>query len=377
MLGSKAQVAKIIIGLPMQNAILVVTSNLNIAVVQIGGIARYIFENGFDCECELIKYHLKGKLLCVFGRPKGRNDTVHIILRLQKENAPDLVSVLTYSRKKQEVVDAIFQEMTPFFAAERNNIICSHTNQQISAQSNWKSCYSGDSDIMTLELESSSAVHPRSTLCGWFGTRKGALHKFYFNLALNRFDSEILYQFHDSSILSIQEVGDSYLLVSMIGVHSQALKLVRKRCLKPQHNSKPEVVSLMTTIKNLSKDSEILQVSTNGRFILYGHKTTTLNSGGFEIFSTSASDNLISERDPQTNSLIYLPLKTMEQCFPADSLKSITNLVGAEMRHIEMDGIHFGKNCVRDGIRITIFTTDANAAGITIRNSSVIQHAVA
>ncbi|CUS22962.1 LAQU0S07e04170g1_1 [Lachancea quebecensis] len=371
-LGAVSQKAKFITLLPSSNAAVVVTSYLCVLLVELQGGARYIHKRDLvsGAESEIVRAHLTSDSLCIFGKPVNQTNAVFVTINLSNES-PQLTRTFHYSGRKLEVFDAITNDFDQAFLAQSSVLTVSKIPNQETAIPHWHALYKSKSDIMSLEIDYTCSVSERAPARGWLGTRNGGVYQWTDRSGSKKSSTELIYSFRDLSVVSLKSIDGEYLLVSLVGKQAQFLYVLSK-VQRHANRRHPAVLSLRTTFKNFSKDTEIIEISSNGRFILYGHAGEISSGGGFEVFSTLATDNFASEKDSDTATPVYFPLRTMRECFPPSALDSVRSLLRVELHDVQRGSYCFGKKSSRDGLTVSLLTEDFDTAGISLRNSRLL-----
>ncbi|AQZ18798.1 YGL176C [Zygosaccharomyces parabailii] len=108
------------------------------------------------------------------------------------------------------------------------------------------------------------------------------------------------------SIISIKTTETlGIIFVSAVGGNKQVLFMLDTL----MDNCKP-LVKFQTTFLNLTKTSEIFDVSTEGHYICYGSLTARNGKGDVEIFSSYLQDNLKYER---LETMVFYPLRSLSR----------------------------------------------------------------
>lgn len=109
------------------------------------------------------------------------------------------------------------------------------------------------------------------------------------------------------SIVSIKAVDtEGLIFVSAISDGNQQALLMVDTLLNTEN---PVLVEFQTTFSNFTNDQEFFDVSSDGRFLLYGSAAACRGLGDFEIFSSHLGDNLAYDHkdDPRT----FYPLRSL------------------------------------------------------------------
>ncbi|KAM3162643.1 hypothetical protein ACU8KH_02898 [Lachancea thermotolerans] len=372
-IGAVPQKAKFITLLPCSNAAIVVTNYLCVLLVELQGGARYIHRRDLaaGAESEVVAVHLRGNSLCIFGKPINQTDTAFIVINLSNE-PPLLTHTFHYSGRKHEILDAIANDSEQVFLAQKNVLVASTTSDRKTTAPRWHTLYKAKSDIMSLEMDYTSSTFQSVPTRGWLGTRNGEVYQWTNSLENKNSSAKLIYPLRDLSVLSLKGISDDYLLVSLVGKQTQVLYILPKKAHKLTSRRHPAVLSLRTTFRNFSKETEIIEASSDGRFVIYGHVGDISSGGGFEVFSTLASDNLANKRHPDTVAPVYFPLRTMHQCFPPSTLDSVRSLLRVELHDVQKGNLYFGQMSSKDGIAVSLLTEDFDTAGISMRNSRLL-----
>ncbi|QLQ82614.1 hypothetical protein HG537_0H03770 [Torulaspora globosa] len=117
------------------------------------------------------------------------------------------------------------------------------------------------------------------------------------------------------SIVSIKTTDTKGLIfVSAISGDSQQILLLLDPMLEPED---PTLVTFRTSFSNMTKDQEFFEVTSDGRFLLYGSTAAANGHGDFEVFSSHLGDNLAHERNGR--SFTFFPLNSLRNGYLEDS----------------------------------------------------------
>lgn len=134
----------------------------------------------------------------------------------------------------------------------------------------------------------------------FLGCRNGSLYRVAFNNTAGFHDYQLIHNFK-SPIISISITSNGDQLISVVGQPFQKLGILK------QHGVKvPLKILFKTRFQNFTRNTEILNVSSDGNFFVYG---STLSSD-FEIFSLLPEYNLIYDYEQDNDLLIYYPWKS-------------------------------------------------------------------
>ncbi|AMD22604.1 HHL166Wp [Eremothecium sinecaudum] len=131
--------------------------------------------------------------------------------------------------------------------------------------------------------------------------------------------SKLFFSF-DKPILSMKCISrTNFIAVSIIGYPQQNLCIINATA----KSENPVVVQFNTKFQNVFKVTEIFSITGDGKFLLYGTTSAGDGRGDFEIFSTDVQEEVVTDFDKSNLITIVYKLKTMDDCFPNNSLKKL------------------------------------------------------
>lgn len=175
-----------------------------------------------------------------------------------------------------------------------------------------------NSDILCLAAETSD----ESAVRLYAGCRDGSIYAIEMSVTegQEKIVSKKRYEFPDvRSILSLKTTDlEGILFVSAISSDTQIL-LMLDMFLEP---NECKAVLFKTSFSNMTEKDEIFDVSSDGRFLLYGSTTSCDGHGDFELFSSHLGDNVVHERCD--GMMTVFPLKTLRNNYAKeDDLKNL------------------------------------------------------
>lgn len=212
----------------------------------------------------------------------------------------------------------------------------------------------------------------------WFGCRNGSIYQALHNCFLG-FTTNTLFCSFNGSIINLVPLGSNLLLASIAGNEDNLRILDTKHAGRSKN---PTMIILKTKFKNVTRDTELLKVVNNGKYILYGNTRANDGIGGFEIFSIDPDNNLVQDTDNASKAVVYYPIMDMNKCFPEGSLSHMRGILGVDIRFCkakelrrytansseefsfkDSDSEHYH----RGEFRLSMLTNDDDASGIALR----------
>ncbi|QLQ80958.1 hypothetical protein HG537_0E03130 [Torulaspora globosa] len=128
------------------------------------------------------------------------------------------------------------------------------------------------------------------------------------------------------SIISIKTTDTKgVIFVSAISDDNQQILLLLDTMLEPGDCT---LATFRTSFSNVTKDQEFFEVTSDGRFLLYGSTAGGNGHGDFEVFSSHLGDNLVHERNGR--SFTFFPLNSLRNGYLEHS--DYSALRGLELR---------------------------------------------
>lgn len=136
------------------------------------------------------------------------------------------------------------------------------------------------------------------------------------------------------SILSMKTTDlEGILFISAISNDSQVLMML-DLMLDPADCI---LVTFNTSFFNMTEEHEVFEVTSNGRFLIYGSTASHDGRGDYELFSSNQADNLVHEKSG--NGITFFPLKTLRKDY----------LMSSDLQELGLRAVGFGKlapNCL-------------------------------
>ncbi|SCU84698.1 LAFA_0D11474g1_1 [Lachancea sp. 'fantastica'] len=382
-LGSAAQVAVAICCLPKTNGFLVVTHRMNVVYMREGQVPIYLSQSPSTDVFELdsLKMHSGNGQLCLLMKIKEKNCYSLFNVQLNSSDVPQIFSISICPELNSEIRDALFVGAnTCVWVAQGNEILAldvqegRSTYRLSTSKGRAKRRSRERSDVMCVEFASSRSLSNNSPPMGWSGTRNGTFSKICPYPTFSTLNSNSVGAFEGLSILTIKELDESHLLLSGVESEEQVLAIISKNTSNDRGHQPPILALLKTRVRNLVKETEIMSVSADGRFILYGRRNIDSVHGALELFSTTASDNFVRQQEPKGGPVIFHPIKTLAEFLPIDWHNSFRKLLHAELHEPKTGEFYYGNLVEADEIRVASFTNDTDVAGINFKSFPLVEY---
>ncbi|AET41641.1 uncharacterized protein Ecym_8370 [Eremothecium cymbalariae DBVPG len=174
------------------------------------------------------------------------------------------------------------------------------------------------------------------------GCRAGQLFRFKFHPD-NRTDDVLLLQYFNGPVVNIKFIPNTRLLVVSVFAHPcQCVYLITVDYLQ-----NPIIARFKSKFQNTCKRTEILHVSDDGSYLIYGSLLADEGRGDFEVFSTNVTGQLVTDYDETTKVPIVHAFKSMKSCIPKQSIKRLLAVTLTTSHHKEhSDFEHFHTRCI-------------------------------